>query len=95
MRVYFTLFLAFPFLSLFANNTHLITVQELLDPLIIGLIAGIVVTKLVKGKTLLFITFAWVMFYVMGLVRVTMLEIPEVWDLADLCAPMYLSLIHI
>ena len=65
MRVYFPLFLAFPFLSLFANNTHLITVQELLEPLVIGLIAGIIVTKLVKGKALLFITFAWVMFYVM------------------------------
>ena len=95
MRVYFPLFLAFPFLSLFANNTHLITVQELLEPLVIGLIAGIIVTKLVKGKALLFITFAWVMFYVMGLVRVTMLDIPEVWDLADLCAPMYTLMVAI
>ena len=95
MRAYFTLFLAFPFLSLFANNTHLLTFQDLL-PVVSLVLFGVVVTKFVKSdKVLLFVTFAWTMFYVMGLIRIIMLDIPEVWDLADLTAPMYTALISI
>ena len=95
MRAYFTLFLAFPFLSLFANNTHLLTFQDLL-PVGALVLFGVVVTKFVKSdKVLLFVTFAWTMFYVMGLIRIIMLDIPEVWDLADLTAPMYTALISI
>ena len=88
-KVHLPFFLAFPFLTLFVINSHLIEFNELIWVILVCGIVGAVITALVKSrKIVLFISITWILFYTFGHIRLALLDIPEFWHIADATAPM-------
>ena len=71
-------------------NAHIIEFHELVWVVLGCGIVGAVVTTLVKSrKIILFISVSWMMFYIFGHIRLVLLDIPELWHIADLTLPIF------
>ena len=89
-KVHLPFFLSFPFLTLFVVNAHIIEFHELVWVVLGCGVVGAVVTTLVKSrKIVLFISVSWMMFYIFGHIRLVLLDIPELWHIADLTLPIF------
>ena len=89
-KVHLPFFLAFPFLTLFVINAHLVEFNELVWIILICGIVGAVIIALVKSrKIVLFISITWILFYTFGHIRLALLDIPEFWHIADATAPIF------
>lgn len=89
-KVHLPFFLAFPFLTLFVINAHLIEFNELVWVIAGCGVIGAVITAFVKSrKIVLFISISWTLFYALGHIRLALLEIPELWNIADFTVPIF------
>ena len=89
-KVHLPFFLAFPFLTLFVINSHLIEFGELVWVILACGIVGAVITAIVKSRKIaLFISISFMLFYIFGHIRLVLLDIPEFWHIADATAPIF------
>ena len=89
-KVHLPFFLSFPFLTLFVINAHIIEFNELVWVILVCGIVGAVVTASIKSrKVVLFISVSWMMFYIFGHIRLALLDVPELWNVADFTAPIF------